>query len=263
MPCAPAACEQRALPARRDGTGRDGTGRDGCSAARLPRASPSPSSASRPMLRGSRFIEPARKLCLFTTRPSVALGLEETTNTRNPEPCRRDAGGEREAEQWSRRAAHAARRQPGPAQRRRPHAVPRARLRREAVLAGGAATSRRPQCVATDPRRGASLRRETPRLSTAAAARRGARPRDASRPPSEPQLRGSSPLSRRALLPPAGLRARCGRPLPLLRAGERARRASPCRAERFAPGKRELHEGCGRPMGPHNAGKLRRAECGQ
>lgn len=113
------------------------------------------------------------------------------------------------------------------------------------------------------PTRGASLRRETPRLSTAAAARRGARPRDASRPPSEPQLRGSSPLSRRALLPPAGLRARCGRPLPLLRAGERARRASPCRAERFAPGKRELHEGCGRPMGPHNAGKLRRAECGQ
>jgi len=153
VPCAPAACEQRALPARRDGTGRDGTGRDGCSAARLPRASPSPSSASRPVLRGSRFIEPARKLCLFTTRPSVALGLEETTNTQNPEPCRRDAGGEREAEQWSRRAAHAARRQPGPAQRRRPHAVPRARLRREAVLAGGAATSRRPQCVATDPRR--------------------------------------------------------------------------------------------------------------
>lgn len=256
VPCAPAACEQRALPARRDGTGRDG-----CPAARLPRTSPS--SASRPMLRGSRFIEPARKLCLFTTRPSVALGLEETTNTRNPEPCRRDAGGEREAQQWSRRAAHAARRQPGPAQRHRPHAVPRARPRREAVLAGGAATSRRPQCAATDPRRGASLRRETPRLSTAAAARRGARPRDASRPPSEPQLRGSSPLSRRALLPPAGLRARCGRPLPLLRAGERARRASPCRAERFAPGKRELHEGCGRPMGPHNAGKLRRAECGQ
>lgn len=62
------------------GTGRDGTGRLllqlGCHVRAGAQAQ-------------HRCFERVRKLCSFAIQPSVALGLEETTNTRNPEPCRR------------------------------------------------------------------------------------------------------------------------------------------------------------------------------
>lgn len=137
-----------------------------------------------------------------------------------------------------------------PAQRRRPQAVPSA-----AAEGGGASGQGRhlPAPFVHGDRTAAG------RLGTPAAARREARPRAVSGrtvgptqlPPPRLLAARPPPLSRRGLLPPAGPRARCGRPLPLLRALRPCAapaRGGPCRAARFATGKRELPEGCGCPL---------------
>lgn len=147
-------------------------------------------------------------------------------------------------------------------------APPSARGPTRAAAAGGGARGRGRHLPAP-PVRGdrPAARRLAPPGNSAPQHGGGCEARGA--PEGREQAAQRAPTPRLLAALPKGFAAPCRAPRALRAAvtapqgGGEGAKGSPCRAERFAPGKRELHEGCGRPMGPHNAGELRRAECRQ